>query len=261
MPVATSVRSPASVRSRDGFVWSCLLVGGVGALVAAAAAAPDTFLTGRAPIFAAAAAGLPALVYAMWRGPKPGVEVVLALVAGFGWYPLAWVALWAAEAPDVPFIAWFEAVNANMTTVKTTTVLGMTVSETTAQGVSMDLHFQNAAGSAVALVLLSLIPASSTRCAGCGRVAKPRFLGWLSFDGTPPAIAGADALKAWLAAPTPLAPISAMPEGAAANVRLTSCAACGSAAVRGFLSVDKRAAGTTRDLSLSPEERARVAAG
>lgn len=203
---------------------------------------------------------LPATIYAVFWGPRPGLSVLFVALAGWGWYPLAWALLWRASGEDLSFERWFSDTNASMVELVPERLRGEDVITALRRGASIETHTLRADLCALVAFVVAAIPGLRARCPVCDRPAAWRLAGELPVPTTQadPKLAE-PILASYVSDPSPLA---APGESGSRALRLyqKTCSDCGAGALRGHITAHGVSIGTTRDLVLTPVEVARLGA-
>lgn len=250
---------PASARrTTDHQVYWGLLLGAFYLLAAYGTQDLYVFMTFFRALAVTIIAVLPATIYAVFYGPRPGLSVLLVALVGWGWYPLAWALLWRASAEDLSFDLWFSDTNARMVEVVPERLRGVDVITSLHRGATMDTHALRADLCALAALAVAAAPRLRSRCPACDRPAAWRLLGELPLREmhTDPRevepILASFVLDPW--------PLAAPGEAWTRSLRLyqKTCRDCGSGALRGQLTVNGLSVGSARDLLLTPAEVARL---
>ncbi len=173
----------------------------------------------------------PAAIVGAAVGPRArGSALVVALLAGALWYPVAWLVLWLRVGSDVPFGAFLESAIANIEVVTKSKVLGATIATKVA---AADTGLLTKEWFVVATIatLVSFAPwLRKGGCPACDRTWQRRTLGFVSWtrrvNGNDEADSAA-ALQNWVAAPTPALPQPAANTDSCLHVFCDLCPACG----------------------------------
>jgi hypothetical protein len=203
---------------------------------------------------------LPATIYAVFWGPRPGLSVLFVALAGWGWYPLAWALLWRASGEDLSFDRWFSDTNASMVELVPERLRGEDVITALRRGASIETHTLRADLCALVAFVVAAIPGLRARCPVCDRPAAWRLAGELPVPTTQadPKLAE-PILASYVSDPSPLAAPSKSGSRALRLYQKT-CSDCGAGALRGHITAHGVSIGATRDLVLTPVEVARLGA-
>ncbi len=252
---------PASaLRTTDHQVYWGLVLGAFWLLSAYGTEDLYVFKNLSGALFATIIAVLPATIYAVFWGPRPGLSVLFVALAGWSWYPLAWALLWRASGEDLSFERWFSDTNASMVELVPERLRGQDVITPLHRGASIDTHTLRADLCALVAFVVAAIPRLRARCPVCDRPAAWRLAGQLRLPSQldDPTIAE-HFLARFVSDPSPLAaPRRSGPR--ALWVYQKTCRDCGAGALRGHITVRGLSIGATRDLVLTPAEVARLGA-